>query len=559
MSDEKNELEGLEEASFADLDSLSDFVEIDDLTTLEGMEEFIDLPDLNGIKEFSDLSDEGDVAASLSETDGMAEEIPLPALDEVAENMPLSEMVGETDEISLPELDGMTDEIPLPELEEETEEIPVPEPDGMTDEIPLPEPEEETEEIPVPGLDGIADEIPLPEPEEETEEIPVPELDGIADEIPLPEMMEENAEISVPEAGDVSDGIRELTSDVGGEEILDRESESNLDNMLDGLLDNLDMTGSIPEEAGMVSEGDQKDEVADLFDLLDEDAVPAEIDDVLDIGLPEQGEVQEPQEEQPGLIKKLFGNIVTDEIAEAERKAMEEEKAVAAEKAESDAKRKEERAAAKAAKAEQRAAAKAERKAAKQAEKEAKAEEKAKKAAEEAEEEQFEVTGKLNKAGVAIIAVLTVVFLVTEIVGTNIHSIHHTRKEANAYFDLGKYTQAYQEILGTNLQKKDPDTYNKVKTVMQVQRSINAYQNYNEMNYYPEALNSLLRGVQRYDANLETARELDVVSDMDACREQILRLLQSEFGISESDAYTLLALDQQQYTTKVVQLAMSKH
>ena len=132
------------------------------------------------------------------------------------------------------------------------------------------------------------------------------------------------------------------------------------------------------------------------------------------------------------------------------------------------------------------------------------------------------------------------------------------KRAANSYFELGKYTQAYQEILGTNLKEKDPDTYNKIKTVMQVQRAINAYNNYNEMNYYPDALNALLRGIQRYDANLESARELDVVSDMDQCKAQILSLLNSEFGVSESEAYALLALDKNQYTSQVVQLAMSR-
>lgn len=546
MSDEKNELENLEEDSFADFDALSDFAEIDDLSALEGMQEFIDSSAMEGLGGFADLSDMGDLEMTLPE----AEDIPLPdTTDEMAGEIPLPELGEMTDEIPLPEEAEMTGEISMPEPEEGLPEIPIPEPEEMTDAISLPETEDGASDIPLPEAEEMTGGIPLPE-QEETMDIPMPEMDEMADGIPIPELT------------DISDGNQGLEAENAGEETLAKESESNLDDMLDGLLDNLDMTGSMPaeQEAGITLEEDAGDDMADLFGLLDDNPASADMEDVMEIGLPEQPEGPEPSDEEPGLLKKLFGNIVTDEIAEAERQAMEEEKAVAAEKAETDAKRKEEKAVEKAAKAEQRAAAKAERKAAKEAAKAAKAEEKAKKAAEAAEaEEQFEVTGKLNKAGVAIIAVLTVVFLVTEIAGTNIHSINHTRKEANSYFELGKYTQAYQEILGTNLQKKDPDTYNKIKTVMQVQRSINAYQNYNEMNYYPEALNALLRGVQRYDANLETAKELDVVSDMDTCREQILQLLQSEFGISESDAYALLALEQEQYTTKVVQLAMSKH
>ena len=61
------------------------------------------------------------------------------------------------------------------------------------------------------------------------------------------------------------------------------------------------------------------------------------------------------------------------------------------------------------------------------------------------------------------------------------------------YFEMGKYEQAYQEVLGTKVKEKDPDTYNKIRTVMQVQRALDSYQNYDAMNYYPDALNALIR------------------------------------------------------------------
>ena len=165
---------------------------------------------------------------------------------------------------------------------------------------------------------------------------------------------------------------------------------------------------------------------------------------------------------------------------------------------------------AKKAEKEAKKAAKAEEKAAKKAEKEAKKAERRAQQEEEAEAEKYEVTGKLNKVGVAIIAILTVTFLVVEIVGTNIHGYSSSKKQAMKYFEMGKYEQAYQEVLGTKVKEKDPDTYNKIRTVMQVQRALDSYQNYDAMNYYPDALNALIRGLQRYDANLETAKQLEI-------------------------------------------------
>lgn len=109
------------------------------------------------------------------------------------------------------------------------------------------------------------------------------------------------------------------------------------------------------------------------------------------------------------------------------------------------------------------------------------------------------------------------------------------------------------------MKEKDPDTYNKIRTVMQVQRALDSYQNYDAMNYYPDALNALIRGLQRYDANLETAKQLEIEDEVDGCKEQIVSLLQSEYGVSESQARELLSLDKAEYTSKVVEIAMKKN
>lgn len=50
--------------------------------------------------------------------------------------------------------------------------------------------------------------------------------------------------------------------------------------------------------------------------------------------------------------------------------------------------------------------------------------------------------------------------------------------------------------MGTKLNEKDPDTYEKIITVMKVQQSLNTYSSYANMKHYPDALNALLRGLQ---------------------------------------------------------------
>ena len=535
MSGEDKELEDLNAADFADMGSLADFVDIEDLENLEGIEEF--------------------------KSDEQSEDAPMPA-EEVSEEIPMSVEKEVSEEIPMPVEKEVSEEIPMP-VEPVEEEVP--------EEIPMPVEEKVSEEIPMPVEEEVSEEIPM-SVAEASEEIPAPIDDGGTEEISQP--AGDSATINTSE---LLDNINLYSDDVSGGDsaetaalMNDGKSESSTDDqalnmMLDGLLDDLDMTGSLQQETASKDElvEDQDAEAADIFDMLgaDSESQDVSIDDLLDIAAPEEYPEEEPTD-QKGLFQRVFGNVINDEIAEEERKAQEEEEQKAAEKAElAEQKKAEKEQAKEAKKAEKEAkkAAKAEEKAAKKAEKEAKKAEQKAQQEEEAEAEKYEVTGKLNKVGVAIIAILTVTFLVVEIAGTNIHGYSSSKKQAMKYFEMGKYEQAYQEVLGTKVKEKDPDTYNKIRTVMQVQRALDSYQNYDAMNYYPDALNALIRGLQRYDANLETAKQLEIEDEVDGCKEQIVSLLQSEYGVSESQARELLSLDKAEYTSKVVEIAMKKN
>ena len=556
MSGEDKELEDLNAADFADMGSLADFVDIEDLENLEGIEEF--------------------------KSDEQSEDAPMPA-EEVSEEIPMSVEKEVSEEIPMPVEpveEEVSEEIPMPVEEKVSEEIPMPVEEEVSEEIPMPVEEEVSEEVPMPVEEKVSEEIPMPVEEEVSEEIPMSVAEA-SEEIPAPIDDGGTEEISQP-AGDSAtintsellDNINLYSDDVSGGDsaetaalMNDGKSESSTDDqalnmMLDGLLDDLDMTGSLQQETASKDElvEDQDAEAADIFDMLgaDSESQDVSIDDLLDIAAPEEHPEEEPTD-QKGLFQRVFGNVINDEIAEEERKAQEEEEQKAAEKAElAEQKKAEKEQAKEAKKAEKEAkkAAKAEEKAAKKAEKEAKKAEQKAQQEEEAEAEKYEVTGKLNKVGVAIIAILTVTFLVVEIAGTNIHGYSSSKKQAMKYFEMGKYEQAYQEVLGTKVKEKDPDTYNKIRTVMQVQRALDSYQNYDAMNYYPDALNALIRGLQRYDANLETAKQLEIEDEVDGCKEQIVSLLQSEYGVSESQARELLSLDKAEYTSKVVEIAM---
>ncbi len=451
--------------------------------------------------------------------------------------------------------------------EEVSEELDVPVLDDM-----MPEEASESEE-PL-ALDDTPEEALTEDMPQETTPVDEPVLDDLAIEEPVSEETEEVSEEADALAADMA---LDAISDSGLDELGDEAAESSLDSMLEGI-DMSDMLSDIPaaEEAEAASEplaaeGLSADGYEDLMDMLGgEDAIPDALDDGSTSGeegidIPDMADMlpekeQNKEEKKVGFFKRIFGNVVNDEIAEAERKQAEEEEEQAAAKAEEDAKKAEEKAAKDAKKAEEKAAKKAE-KAAKKAEKaEAKAAKKAEKAAKKAEEEEAlaqEVVGKLNKVGVSIVIAIGAIFLVIVIAGTNLFGNSSVKSDAERYFKLQKYNDAYNEVLGTDLKEKDPEQYNKIITVMKVQQSLNAYSSYKSMKRYPEALDALLKGLKNYEDTKDEAYALEIEDDMKACKNRVVSILKDEFSLSEQEAYAILRLDKEAYTEKVIKVSTS--
>ena len=578
-------------------DGLDDFVEYDDLASLEG------LPQLDELDGMDDLSALPEVAASIKMDDSELNEAGNDDNVDMTIDIPLPDVgITEEDGVASELSDGKDIQTTFPQLEPEEDtsnETAISEEDAMSlhesDEISEGEKEsgENIMSIPEGGEEPEEDVMSIPEggeePEEDVMSIPEGGEEPEEDVMSIPEGGEEPEEdvMSIPEGGEEpEEDIMSLSEDGADSEDAD---SADIDDMLGGLLDNLDTNGSIDAAEGDITdtseetESKQADDIEDLLGMLSDDsssedimsldnasadAVP-DINDIPDIPIGESGEEDianilptedsdDSEAEKPGFFKKVFGNVVTDEIAEAERQAKEEEEA----KLEEAEKLKEEKAAEKAEKAEEKAklkAEKAEEKAAKKAKKaEEKAAKKAEKLAKKEEEEAAaaqEVVGKLNKAGVTIVVLLGIVLLLGTVILTNSFSGSLDKKKAKNYFDMSKYSQAYEYAVGTNMKKKDPEQYQKIVTVMKVQHSIDAYQNYENVKKYPEALDALLMGLKKYDANKKTAYDLEIEDKLESVYQEILDILSEEFYLSKSQAYDILSLSGGDYTKKVNEIA----
>lgn len=554
MSEEKD-LKEFTEGMDSDADNLNSFVDFTDLADLDHSDALDDLGDLGELGDLDDLSDLPDISDLDDLTDVAAPDASAVAdvsIDEVQESdSPAGLFEEDSIPSDLPVLEDITglDDTILPE------EMPEITPDDMIKGDLL----SENQEVDNPVITNTVmpettDELPVLD--DFVMEEPAMEESGFADPVleepVLMDSITEESAVTEPVLDSLESELPKEEEPVAANE---QDSVGGLDSMLSGILGDLDLGDSFSESSEAPA-----DAAAD--DLLGTDEIPFTGDSFGDALNMENLMPEQPKEEEkkPGFFKKVFGNVITDEIAEAERKQAQEEKEAKEKLEEEEAKKKEEKEAEKEAKKQEKARKAEEKKKAKEARKaEKKAQkEEAKAKQEEEEAAELEIVGKLNRTGVIIIAIATVLFLAIEIGGTNLFGSYTTKKAAVNYFSLGKYTDAYEEAIGTNLKEKDRESYDKIKTVMKVQYALDSYQSYERMKYYPEALNALLKGIKRYDDTIEDGVKLNVDGDMMKCRNRIISTLQQEFALSESEAYAILALDKDSYTKRVVKIGLNK-
>lgn len=261
------------------------------------------------------------------------------------------------------------------------------------------------------------------------------------------------------------------------------------------------------------------------------------------------------QKSEESIMKKLFGNVITEQTAEEEARERELEQASAQERKEAKEEKKKQQAQQKAEQAEIKKAEK-EKKAAANAEKKlAKAAAKEEKKRQRAELEATEVVGKINPVGATIVMVFFAIICVSVILGTQLFSRSHAVKSAENNFENKDYQSAYDSIAGVEVSESEKEMADKVRICMQLQKQINSYDNYYKMRMYLEALDSLVKGIRSYDTNQAKAEEYEIVSQYNELESQIASALYSEFGVTETEARSIISAEtQEEYTARLEQI-----
>ena len=401
----------------------------------------------------------------------------------------------------------------------------------------------EEEEEPVRVEDDFADSFDGTEENEMAAEEPIADFGEFADLFNEDETMSVQEDTPVQEEIETPEGMSEQNEQPAQEEMA---AEPELDDFAD-LFAGLDEDGGGLFEFGA--------EPVDMDASADEPK-----DDILAAALAEDAEPETVKEEKsksgkkkPGrlaaLYHKLFDNVKVDPSKIKQPPTKEEIEAKKKEKLEAKERSKEEKEALLAEKKEQEKQAKQEKQ---RLAREAKEEKKARKL-EEAKLllEEMEKT-RINRAGASIVFIFFAMIAVVIIVGTSIFSYSLSIRNAEYEFNRDEYTLAYNEIYGLDVKDEDILLYDRIMTVMYVQKQLNSYYNYYGMNDKPKALDSLLKGLQRYEKYIDLAVSLDVDSDLDSVRKKILTEISTVFSLSEQEAMEIIQSDTQaEYSKKV--------
>ncbi len=117
---------------------------------------------------------------------------------------------------------------------------------------------------------------------------------------------------------------------------------------------------------------------------------------------------------------------------------------------------------------------------------------------------------------------------------------HMQKRDARVAYDHQKYTEVYDLLYGKKLSEEDELLLKKSSTILQMERKLNSYENYERMNMPLEALDALISGVDLYRNILPKADEYHVTNEVNDIYGQILEKL-SAYGISEADALDIIA------------------
>ena len=155
---------------------------------------------------------------------------------------------------------------------------------------------------------------------------------------------------------------------------------------------------------------------------------------------------------------------------------------------------------------------------------------------------------------------VSVVFMITIIAvvvlgvyfGADVFNYNSKINKASSYYVDKEYDKAYDVLTGMDLKESDEGFYNQVLNIMKVEKHMNDFHTYIEIELYANALESLIKGVENYDANIGESNALGTTEILNAILNNIDAALQNYYGMTVEDARTIIQIGNKSEIAKII-------
>ena len=162
----------------------------------------------------------------------------------------------------------------------------------------------------------------------------------------------------------------------------------------------------------------------------------------------------------------------------------------------------------------------------------------------------------ISKPFLLICVILTATVLAVIILGGEYYNYTKKTNAAVSYYLNQDYDAAYSEIAGLTMHEDDQFFYDKLATIMYVERHYTSYKSLYKMKNYEQALHTLLRGIKMYDKYKYQAKDYDCEEDLTAVLAWIDAALLEKYGLTENEARELNNIDNRfTYARKVYEIS----
>lgn len=155
---------------------------------------------------------------------------------------------------------------------------------------------------------------------------------------------------------------------------------------------------------------------------------------------------------------------------------------------------------------------------------------------------------------VSVVLMITIIAVVVFGVyfGAGIFTYNSKINKASSYYVDKEYDKAYDVLAGMDLKESEEGLYNQVLNIMKVEKHMNDFQTYIEIELYANALESLIKGVENYDANIGESNTLGTTEILNTILNNIDAALQNYYGLTVEDARTIIQIGNKSEIAKII-------